>query len=52
MSKLKLLKVRKEGGSYVLTVTALIPRTWAYVRAAIESKTRDSIIIKITKVGD
>jgi hypothetical protein len=47
----KLLSVRKEGGSRVLTVTKIIPINWNYVTVESVKEKAGSLTIKINKVS-
>lgn len=46
----KLLTIRKEGGSKVITVTKLLPPDWHFIEVEKEKEAKEFVILKIKKV--
>lgn len=46
----RLLSVRKEGGSRVLTVSSVLPRNWQLVEISVLKVLKSKVVIQIDKV--
>ena len=46
----KLLTIRKEGHSFVLSVTKILPINWRLIQAEIVKENNKSITVKFTKI--